>query len=82
MVTPIEKASEGIDLVEKAILEYIGKHPQGVSNADIATALNLESNIAGKHKNYLSWSILGNLTNRKLVIKQGTHNKAVYILNK
>ena len=78
--TPTNKAKEGISLVEKAILEFIATHPQGVSNAEIAKALNLESDIAGNHKNYLSWSILGNL-NRRLIIKQGARNRARYLLN-
>ena len=82
MVAAKEKAQKGLALVEKAVLDFIAQNPNGVSNAEIATALSLESDISGKHRNYLSWSILGNLTNKGLVVKQGTQHRARYLLGK
>lgn len=51
------KSQQGLKLIEEAVLQFIAEHPNGVSNATIADELGLQSDIAGKHKNYLSWSI-------------------------
>lgn len=72
------EVSEGLTKIESAIICFIKNHPEGVSNGQIAHELGLESDIEGKHKNYLSWSILGNLVNRKLISKHGQRHTARY----
>ncbi|HCD2099766.1 TPA: hypothetical protein NBJ78_004652 [Klebsiella pneumoniae] len=75
-----QQAESGLSRIEDAIIEFVKQHPEGVSNKQIAVELGLESDIEGKHTNYLSWSILGNLQNRKLISKQGKGRFARYIV--
>lgn len=79
MTNPKQRAIEGLNMIETAILEYIGSSTDGVSNSDIAKDLGLESDISGKHRNYLSWSILGNLLNKGLVQKVGHGRSSRYL---
>ena len=58
-----QQAEHGPSLMKQAIIGYIMAHPEGVTNAQIATDLELESDFEGKQRNYLSWSILGLLVN-------------------
>lgn len=79
MTNPKQRATEGLNMIEAAILEYIDSSSDGVSNSDIAKDLGLESDISGKHRNYLSWSILGNLLNKGLVQKVGHGRSSRYL---
>ncbi|MBP1522431.1 hypothetical protein IVZ55_13725 [Salmonella enterica subsp. enterica serovar Worthington] len=54
-----QQAESGLSTIEDAVIEFVKQHPEGVSNKQIAVELGLESDIEGKHTNYLSWSILG-----------------------
>lgn len=82
MVNPKQRAEVGLELIENAILDYISSFEDGVSNAQIVDALGLHSDIEGNHKNYLSWSILGNLINKGKVIKLGERNTARYLISR
>lgn len=54
-----EKASIGLNLLKEAIVELAKSNVDGVTNADCAKALGLQSNYRGGAKDYLSFSILG-----------------------
>jgi flagellar motility protein MotE (MotC chaperone) len=54
-----EKAQEGLKRIKSAMLAELKSSARGMKNQEIAKALGLESNMRGKHENYLTWSILG-----------------------
>jgi len=55
----LENAQQGLTLIKNAIVEYIREHPNGVTNAEIARNLGIESDYEGKQRDYLSWSVIG-----------------------
>lgn len=56
-----EKAKNGNVLIEEAIINLLQNHAEGLSNSEIASILNLNSSNEGAQKDYLTYSILGNL---------------------
>ncbi len=58
-----QQAERGLTSLKQAITGYITAHPEGVTNAQVAADLQLESDFEGNQKNYLSWSMLGLLVN-------------------
>lgn len=54
-----EKATIGLDLLKEAVVELAKANAEGVTNADCAKALGLQSNYRGGAKDYLSFSVLG-----------------------
>lgn len=54
-----EKASIGLELLKDAVVELAKANAKGVTNADCAKALGLQSNYRGGAKDYLSFSLLG-----------------------
>lgn len=54
-----EKASIGLTLLKDAVVELAKANPKGITNADTAKALGLQSSYGGGAKDYLSYSILG-----------------------
>jgi hypothetical protein len=56
-----EKAQGGLRQIEGAILELLSQHPVGLTNAEIARTLGIETGESGEHRNMLSWSIIGRL---------------------
>jgi hypothetical protein len=55
----MEKAGIGLDLLKEAVVELAKANVDGVTNADCAKALGLQSSYRGGAKDYLSFSILG-----------------------
>jgi len=55
----VEKASIALDLLKDAIVELAKSNETGVTNADCAKALGLQSNFRGGAKDYLSFSLIG-----------------------
>jgi len=55
----VEKAQIALDLLKSAVLELAKANIDGVTNADVAKALGLQSDYSGGSKDYLSWSVLG-----------------------
>jgi uncharacterized protein len=73
-----EKASIGLDLLKEAVVELAKANNDGVTNADCAKALGLQSNYRGGAKDYLSFSLLGLLLDegrlkRDDTISRGRH---------
>lgn len=58
-----ERAQTGLTLLKSAIWEFAAANPEGVTNADTAKYLGLQSNYGGGARDYLSYSILGLLRN-------------------
>jgi hypothetical protein len=57
--TPVEMAASGRALLQEAVLAKLAEQP--MTNAELAKALNLPSAHEGRHKNWLTWMILGDL---------------------
>ena len=76
-----KQAEHGLKQLKQAIVEYIATHPDGVTNAQVATDLQLESDFEGKHQNYLSWSILGLLVNEGLIRYRLNGRSKIYFVS-
>ena len=70
-----EKATKARTDLEDAILEYLKARPEGAINNQIARDLGLESDFAGRQKNYLTYSLLGGLMTRGLVKRENVGGK-------
>ena len=69
-MSSLQKAAKGLTMIKDAILETLDQNPDGLTNAEIATLLNIKSHYEGHHAGYLSWSILGLLLNEGRIEKQ------------
>ena len=65
-------AQEGLRQIEEAIIRLLTVNPQGLRNVDIADSLGLRSSSRGNQRNYLTYSVLGNLIDEGKVVKDGT----------
>jgi hypothetical protein len=70
-----ERAKAAREEMEQAILEYLAERPDGAINNEIARDLGLESDFTGRQKNYLSYSILGGLLSKGLVVRESINGK-------
>jgi uncharacterized protein len=75
-----EKARQGLQLLKEAILETVGQHAGGLSNARIAELLQIHSDFGGKQRDYLSWSVIGLLVNEGKLRKLGEKHEARYVI--
>jgi hypothetical protein len=66
-----EKAQQGLQLLEQAVVELLEEHPEGLRNVDISSLLDIHSGGEGKPEDYLSYSILGFLIKSGVVVKTG-----------
>ena len=64
-------AQEGLRLIENAILRLLEANPQGLRNFEIADLLGLRSTSFGNQRNFLTYSVLGNLIDEGKVVKEG-----------
>ena len=76
-----EKAQKGLSMLKDAVLELIIANPGGITHAEIVSHLELHSDYGGRHKNYLSWSILGLLIGEKKIRRCGERQRARYFSN-
>lgn len=74
----VARAAEGLQLLEDAILATLSAHPSGLYNSELARILGLESSHGGRHDNYLTYSVLGGLMERKLVVCEKRARKIYY----
>lgn len=61
--------------LEAAILDYLKSKPEGAINNQLARDLGLESDFAGRQKNYLSYSLLGGLLKSGAVVREHINGK-------
>jgi len=57
-MTAQEKAQSGLSMLKDAMIDFLAGHPEGVQNVEVAEALGLRSDLEGKQRNKLSWSVL------------------------
>ncbi len=62
-------AQEGLRHIEDAILMVLESNPQGLGNSQIADLLGLRSSIRDQQRNYLTYSVLGGLMARGVVVQ-------------
>ncbi|NLK45053.1 MAG: hypothetical protein GX297_00095 [Treponema sp.] len=74
------KAKKGLSEIENAIIELLKIHPNGLTNTEIANILGLSSIHEGGQKDYLTYSVLGNLMDRSVIIKDRSGNRPKYLL--
>ena len=75
-----DRAQLANSLIEEAILQYLGANPNGCQNSEITRELGLHSEHNGRQRDYLVYSILGNLMRRGLVEKRRENNKSLYFV--
>ena len=61
-------AAEGLQQVENAVIELLHRNPQGMRNVQIANLLGLRSGVRGGQRNYLTYSVLGNLLDQGKIL--------------
>jgi hypothetical protein len=64
-----QKSQQGLDLLYNSIIELLKMNPNGLSTTEVARKLGIQSDVNGSLKEYLSYSLLGNLMNKKIVEK-------------
>jgi hypothetical protein len=67
---PFDLAQEGLAQLKQAVIKLLRAHPEGLTNAQIASKLGIRSDQNGKSRDYLSFSVLGILMNDRVVKKQ------------
>ena len=70
-MNPEDKAQKGLSLIKDAIIDLLRRYPKGLNNSQIAEELKIKSNYGSGHQDYLSWSILGELLNDKIITRKG-----------
>ncbi|WP_217353701.1 GIY-YIG nuclease family protein [Ruegeria arenilitoris] len=75
----VEKANIGLDLLKEAVVELAKANVGGITNADCAKALGLQSNYGGGAKDYLSYSLLGLLIEEGRLQRNDTLGKGRHI---
>ena len=76
-----QKAQQGLLLIKRAVAETVARHP-GITNAEIAHALGLESEYRGGSKNYLSHSVLGLLLKERKIRRKSEDGGVHYFMDK
>jgi len=62
------------------IKELLKMYPNGLTNFEIANKLGLESSHENAQRNYLTYSLLGNMMEDGIIKKTRTKNKVLYVL--
>jgi hypothetical protein len=70
-----ERAENARAELEAAIVDYLKGQPEGAINNEVARELGLESDFNGSQKNYLSYSLLGGLMKKDLVVRERVGNR-------
>lgn len=63
----VSEAQAGRELIERAIIGLLATKSHGLTNAQIARELLLETGLRTGQKNYLTWSILKELVARGMI---------------
>jgi len=75
-----DQASAGLAGIEEAIVGLLAERPDGLINNEIARELRLESDFAGRQKNYLTYSVLGGLMKKGIVKREKVNGKQPFTL--
>jgi hypothetical protein len=71
MLTPRDKAEQGLRMIEDAIVEFLTQRGDWVWHSVIQDELNLRSDFNGRFAGYLSGTILQRLIEQKRIVKEG-----------
>jgi hypothetical protein len=64
-----KQSQDALEILYESIIELLKNYPNGLSNNDVTSYLGLESDQDGAQKNYLAYSLLGNLMSENIVEK-------------
>ena len=64
------QAQAGVAQIEEAILSLLAEYEDGLINNEIARALGLESDFQGRQRNYLTYSVLGGMMKKGLIVRE------------
>jgi hypothetical protein len=67
----------GLSLLKAAVLEFAQANPPGVTNADVAKELGLQSDYGGGSKDYLSFSVLGLLMREHKIVRHRSSRRHI-----
>ena len=70
-------AQKGLELIEEAIIRLLEHNPQGLRNIEITDALGLRSDFQGRHRNYLTYSVLGILLDKGKVVRDEENRRYI-----
>ena len=70
-------AQLGLRQIESAVLSLLSRNPQGLRNVDIANGLGFLSELEGRYRNHLTYSVLGILLAKREVIRD--YERRVYM---
>ena len=73
-----ERVQAALSLIKDEIVAMAEINPRGITNADVANKLGLQSSHDGKQINFLSHSLLGLLMMEQRIMKSGTRANARY----
>jgi hypothetical protein len=76
----VERAQIGLLLLKTAVLELAQANPAGITNAEAAKTLGLQSEYSGGSKDYLSWSVLGLLMREGKIVRRSPSRRHVAVV--
>lgn len=74
----VEKAQLGLKLIKDALVSLAEENLNGVTNADCAHYLGLQSDNQGRQQDYLTYSVLGLLLKEGLLKTEKKVNRRIY----
>jgi hypothetical protein len=77
-----KQSQDALEILYESIIELLKNYPNGLSNNDVTSYLGLESDQDGAQKNYLAYSLLGNLMSENIVEKFKDGRSSFYKLKK
>jgi hypothetical protein len=73
----VERAQIALLHLKTAVLELAQANPSGITNAEAAKTLGLQSEYSGGSKDYLSWSVLGLLMREGKIVRHRSSRRHV-----
>ncbi|WP_286260815.1 LEM-3-like GIY-YIG domain-containing protein [Pseudoalteromonas apostichopi] len=77
-VGSVEKAQLGLKLIKDAIVSLSEENAGGITNADCAHYLGLQSDNQGRQQDYLTYSVLGLLMKEGVLTTEKRANRRIY----
>jgi hypothetical protein len=77
-----EQAQKGLELLNNSIIGLLSEFPNGLSNTEISSKLGIHSEHNESQKDYLAYSLLGNLMKENKVEKGKERGRTFYKIKK
>ncbi|MDR2110542.1 MAG: hypothetical protein LBP32_04470 [Spirochaetaceae bacterium] len=77
----IINSRQGLKILYECVLELLKLYPNGLKNSEIAQKLELKSSHENAQHDYLTYSLLGNLMEDRLIKKIKSGRRVVYKIN-